>query len=178
MVGFASPMRLYQTSPPSSPCQRPHGSRRRRLTTAYRLLFKVITTGAGPRCLWISRRHQSKCLRLPAGRRCQCPDLHQTNQTKQTLYGKQLPRELLFQLGSLLLRPHRCEISAYLYIYSIFFPFLFSPAKWLFCYSLTASTSACPLERFLPVASRFVIVLIGNVSILYLAWRIIPARLV
>ena len=58
-----------------------------------------------------AERHQLKCLRLSAGRLCQSPDLHQTNQPKQTLYGKQFPRELLFQLSSLSLRPHRCEMS-------------------------------------------------------------------
>jgi len=70
-----------------------------------------------------------------------------------------------FPLGSLLLRPHRCEISA-LFIYLFyFFSLFFFPPPQNGCYSLIASTSACFLERFLPVASRFVIVLIGNVSI-------------
>jgi len=41
----------------------------------------------------------------------------------------------------------------------------FSPAKWPFLYSLIASISACHSERCLPVASRFITVLIDIVSI-------------
>ena len=122
MAGFASPMPLYQTSPPFSPYHRLRGSRRRRLITAYHPLFKVITMAAGPHSLWIFRR---KCPRLPAGRLCQWPGLHQTSQTMQMLCGKQLLHEPFSQLGSLLLRPPRCEISA-LSMYLFYFSFTFS----------------------------------------------------
>ena len=125
MAGFASPTPLYQTSLPFNPCRRPRGRPRRRPNTAYRLLFKVITMAAGHHSLWTCRRHLLKCPRLPAGRPCQCPGLHQTSQPNRALYGKQLLRELFFQPGPLLLRLNCYEIYALSMYLFYFFPFSF-----------------------------------------------------
>ena len=163
MAGFAFPILLYQTLHPFSPYQRPHGRPRHPPSTAYRLLFKVITMAVGHHSLWTSRRHLLKCPRLPAGRPCQWPALHQTSRPSRALYGKQLLRELFFQCPPLLLHPNCCEIYA-LSIYLFYF-FLSFFRKMAILLLTDRQHIACPLERFLPVASRFVIVLIGNVSI-------------
>lgn len=158
-VGFAFPMLHCQTLHPFSPYQYLRARPRRHLTTA----FKKITTVVGRRSPWIFQRVlQLKYLKLRVGNPYQWLARHQASQPSRVPCEKQLLHEMSFYPAASSCTPMIFALSIYLFYFPCkmaFFSFFL-----LFC-SLIASISACHSERCLPVASRFITVLIGIVSI-------------
>jgi hypothetical protein len=147
-----------QTLHPFSPSRRLRARPQRHLTIVWPPSFKEITTPGGRHSRWIFQRHlQLKCPKLRVGRPSRWEARHQTSQPSRVLCEKQSPHKLII---SCLIPSCRCEIYG-LSIY-LFFPF---PQIGLISCSLIASISACHPERCLPVAGRFITVLIGIVSI-------------
>jgi hypothetical protein len=157
MVEFASPIPPSQTLHPYNPSRHLRARPRRHLIMVWPPSFKEITT--------LDRRHsqwifpgllQLKCPKSQVGRPSRWQAHHQTSQPSRVLCEKQLLHKPIL---SCLALSCCCDIR---FIYIFIFSF---SAKWLFTCSLIASISACHPERCLPVAGRFITVLIGIVSI-------------
>ena len=157
MVGFAFPMLPSQILHPFSRYQRLRARSQRHLTMVWPPSFKEITTLAGRHCRWIFQGVlQLKCPKSRVGRPSRWQAHRQTSHPSRVLCEKQLLHKLILFCLSL---SCCCDIR---FIYIFIFSF---SAKWPFRCSLIASISACHPERCLPVAGRFITVLIGTVSI-------------
>lgn len=160
MVEFASPILLCPTLHPFNLYLGHRARSQLHPIIVWAPPFKEIITLAGRRSQSISQGLlRLRCQKSQVGKRCQWPARHQTSQRSQVLCERQLPRELFLPPGSFL-----CSLVAVRYSFIYIFIFFFL-AKWPFSCSLIASISACHSERCLPVAGRFITVLIDIVSI-------------
>lgn len=157
MVEYAFPMLPSRTLHPYNPYQRLRARLQRHLTMVWPPSFKEITTVDRRLSRWIfPRALQLKCPKSQAGRPSRWQARHQTSQPSPVHCEKQLPHKLNLYCLAL---SCCCEI----YVLSIYLFFLFLQNGFLLAH--IASISACHPERCLPVAGRFITVLIGTVSI-------------
>jgi hypothetical protein len=157
MVEFAFPTLLSQTLHPYNLYRRLRAKPQRHLTMVWPPSFKEITTAGRRHSRWIfPRLLQLKCPKSQAGRPSRWQARHQTSQPSPVHCEKLLPHKLNLSCFAL---SCCCEI----YVLSIYLFFLFPQNGFLLAH--IASISACHPERCLPVAGRFITVLIGTVSI-------------
>ena len=160
MVEFAFPILLCRTLHLFNLYQGPRARPRCHPITVWAPPSREITTLAGPRSRISQGLRQSRCLKSLVGKRCRWLARRQTSQPSQVLCEKLLPHELFYPAWLLLVHARCCEI----YALSIYL-FLFSRKMAFSLLTDCQHISACHSERCLPVAGRFITVLIGIVSI-------------
>ena len=157
MVGFAFRMLPCQTLRPFSRYRRLRARPQHHLIMVWPPLCMEITTLGGRHSRWIFQGVlQWKCPKSRVGKPSRWRARHQTSHPSRVHCEKQFLHKLIL---SCLALSCCCDIR---FIYIFIFSF---SAKWPFRCSLIASISACHPERCLPVAGRFITVLIGTVSI-------------